>query len=195
MGPRLEDDQNEEFPPFYVSINIHDMTLHNAMLDSGASHNIMPKVIMERMGLQITRPYKDLFSFDSKRVQCIGLIKDVVVGLTQIPTKTIVMDIVVADFPPKLGMLLTRSWATKIKGTMHMDLSYATIPVFGEQRRLYRETRIAYMVSSKDKPQNFIIYAFDTELGSAILFNESTDSVEEEIRAENQDSENQQAEN
>lgn len=26
LGPRLKDDQNEEFPPFYVSINIHDMT-------------------------------------------------------------------------------------------------------------------------------------------------------------------------
>lgn len=118
LGPRLEYDQNEEFPPFYVSISIHDMTLHNAMLDSGASHNLMPKVIMERLGLQVTRPYKDLFSFDSKRVQCIGLIKDVVVSLTQIPAKTIVMDIVVADIPPKFGMLLSRSWVAKIKGTM-----------------------------------------------------------------------------
>jgi hypothetical protein len=173
LGPRLEDEQNEEFPPFYISISIHDMTLHNAMLDSGASHNLMPKVIMERLGLEVTRPYKDLFSFDSKRVHCIGLIKDVVVGLTQIPAKTTVMDIVVADIPPKFGMLLSRSWAAKIKGTMQMDLTYATIPVFGEQRRLYRETRMAYMVSSKDKPQNFPIYSCDTGLGSAILFNES----------------------
>lgn len=101
------------------------------MLDSGASHNLMPEVIMERMGLEITRPYKDLFSFDSKRVKCIGLIKDVVVGLTQVPAKTVVMDIVVADIPPKFGMLLFRSWATKIKGTMQMDLTYATNPIFG----------------------------------------------------------------
>lgn len=88
------------------------------MLDLGAPHNLMPKVIMERMGLEVTRPYKDLFSFDSKRVHCIGLIKDVVVALTQIPAKTTVMDIVVADIPPKFGMLLSRSWAAKIKGTM-----------------------------------------------------------------------------
>jgi len=118
LGPRLEDEQNEEFHPFYISISIHDMTLHNTMLDSGASHNLMPKVIMERLGLEVTRPYKELFSFDSKRVQCIGLIKDVVVALTQIPAKTIVMDIVVADIPPNFGMLLSRSWAAKIKGTM-----------------------------------------------------------------------------
>ena len=67
-----------------------------------------------------------------------------------------------------------------------MDLTYATIPVFGEQRRLYREIGMAYMVSSKDKPRNFPIYASDTKLGSAILFNESADSVDEEIRIENQ---------
>lgn len=51
LGPRLEDEQNEEVPPFYVSLSIHDMTFHNVMLDLGASHNIMPKVIMEMMGL------------------------------------------------------------------------------------------------------------------------------------------------
>ena len=45
---------------------------------------------------------------------------------------------------------------------------------------------MAYMVSSKDKPQNFPIYALDTELGFSILFNELADSVDEEIRAENQ---------
>ena len=30
--------------PFYISLNIHDLILHNAMLDSGASHNLMPKM-------------------------------------------------------------------------------------------------------------------------------------------------------
>ena len=101
-------------------------------------------------------------------------------GLTQIPAKTIVMDIVVADIPPKFGMLLSRSWAEKIKGTMQMDLTYATIPVFGKQRRLYRETIMAYVVSIKDKPQNFPIYSCDTGLESAILFNESAEEESED---------------
>jgi len=52
-------------PPFYISLNIHNKILHNAMLDSGASHNLMPKSVMEKLNLNITRPYKDLFSFDS----------------------------------------------------------------------------------------------------------------------------------
>ena len=55
--PKIEGKfQEGVVPPFYVSLNIHDKILHNAMYDSGASHNLMPKVIMERLGLEITRP-------------------------------------------------------------------------------------------------------------------------------------------
>ena len=62
--------------PFYISLTIHDQILHNAMLDLGASHNLIPKATMETLNLEITRPYKDLFSFDSSKVKCLGLIKD-----------------------------------------------------------------------------------------------------------------------
>lgn len=91
-------------PPFYVSLNIHDKALHSAMFDSGASHNLMPKSVMKKLELDITRPYKDLFSFDSSQVRCLGLIKDLCVSLVQYPAKTILMDVVVADIPPKYGM-------------------------------------------------------------------------------------------
>jgi hypothetical protein len=96
----------------------------------------MPKVVMDQLVLDITRPYKDLFSFDSRKVKWLGLIKDVVVSLSQIPTKNMVMDVVVVDIPPKFGMLLSRSRAAKLKGTLQMDMSYAAIPVFGQYRRL-----------------------------------------------------------
>ena len=59
------------------------MVVHNAMLDSGASHNLMPKGVVESLGLEIMRPYKDLYFFDSKRVKCLGLIKDIVVTLNK----------------------------------------------------------------------------------------------------------------
>jgi hypothetical protein len=52
------------------------MTLNNAMLDSRESHNLMPKVVMDQLGLDITRHYKDMFSFDLRKVMCLGLIKD-----------------------------------------------------------------------------------------------------------------------
>ena len=105
------------------------MFLHIAMFDPSASHNLMPKIIMEILGLDITRPYKYLYSFDSREVKCLGLIKDLVVSLHQIPEKSLVMDMVVANVPPKFGMFLSRSWEAKLKGTFQMDLSCATIQI------------------------------------------------------------------
>jgi hypothetical protein len=101
-------------------------------MDSRASHNVMPKVVMDELGLDITKPYQDLYSFDSKKVKCLGVIKDLVVTLSQLPMKSVVMDVVVVDIPPKFGMLLSRSWAKKVGGSLQMDLTYATIPFFGE---------------------------------------------------------------
>ena len=52
-------------PPFYVTLTVHDQMIHNCLLDSGASHNLMPKAVMEALGLSITKPYHDLYAFDS----------------------------------------------------------------------------------------------------------------------------------
>jgi len=160
--------------PFYMSLHIHDKVLHNAMFDSGASHNIMPKAIMERLNLDVTRPYKDLFSIDSSQIKCLGLIKDLCVSLVQYPNKTILMDVVVADIPPKYGMLLSRSWGAKLQGSLQLDLSYATISTFGQPKRLYRETLMKYVVSSEEKPQNFPIDSIHSDTDSFILFNDET---------------------
>lgn len=111
-------------PSSYVSLTIHDKILHNCLLDARASHNLMPKAVMEELGLDITRPYHDLFSFHSRKVKCLGLIKDLAITLTQLPMKSMMMDIVVADVPPKFGMLLSRGWIKRLGGTLQNDLSY-----------------------------------------------------------------------
>jgi hypothetical protein len=180
FGPHAEETRDtEDVPPFYVSLKFHDMTLHNTMLDFSTSHKLMPKSIMNDLGLDITRPYKNLFSFDSRKVKCLGLIKDLVMSLAQIPSKNMVMDVVMADIPPNFGMLLSRSWTAKLKGTLQMDMSYATIPIFGQDRQLYREVLLKYMVSSKMQPNNHPIYYVDTEVNSSIFYNDLSFEEEE----------------
>jgi hypothetical protein len=132
--------------PFYITLTVHDHLLHNYMLDSGASHNVMPKYIMDRVGLEITRPYRDPYSFDSRKVKCMGMIKDLVVNLAQIPVKSVMMDVVVIDIPPKYDILLSKSWGTKLGGSLQLNMTYATIPIFGEQFTcMYREIIILFM--------------------------------------------------
>jgi hypothetical protein len=58
-----------------------------------------------------------------------------------------------------------------------MDLTYATIPIFGgEHRRLYREAQLDYIVSDEENPTNHPIFALDTDLGSSLL--QLTDALE-----------------
>lgn len=175
FGPRVESSQEYDVPPFYISLRIHNLFRHNAMLDSGASHNLMPKMIMDNLGLDITRPYKYLCSFDSRKVRCLGLLKDLVLSLHQMLEKSIVMDVVVAYVLVQFGILLSRSWDDELKGTLQMDMSYVTIHVFGEQRRLYKENRLVYMMSSPEYPKNHPIYSIETDLGFAIFCNDVVD--------------------
>jgi hypothetical protein len=158
FGPHFEG-AIDTVAPFYITLKVHDQLLHNYMLDSRASHNVMPKSIMDRLGLEITRPYGDLYLFDSRRVNCMVMIKYLLVSLTQIPVKNVLMDVVVIDIPPKYGFLLSRSWGDKLGGSLQLDMTYAMIPVFGRQfTRLYRETRLAYMVSYPHNPNNYPVY-------------------------------------
>jgi hypothetical protein len=80
-----------------------------------------------------------------------------------------VMDVVVVEIPLKYGMLLSRSWGGKLKENLQLDMSYATVLVFGQQRRLYRETLMKCMVSIQEKPHNYPLYSAHSDLDSFIL--------------------------
>jgi hypothetical protein len=71
LGPMVKY-RDDSFPPFYTSLNIHDKVLHNCLMDLGAFHNLMPKTVMEELGIEITKSYHDLYSSYSRKVQFWG---------------------------------------------------------------------------------------------------------------------------
>lgn len=83
------------------------------------------------------------------------------------------MDVVVAEILPRFGMLLSRSWSANIKETLQLDFFYATIPMFGQLRKLYREKKMKYMITSKEKPHNHPINVLHTNLESFVLYLDS----------------------
>jgi hypothetical protein len=74
FGPNI-DSKEEPVAPFFITLNIHDKLLHNCMIDSRACHNLMPKSVMQHLGLDITRPYHYLYSIDSRKVKCEASLK------------------------------------------------------------------------------------------------------------------------
>jgi hypothetical protein len=71
----MVEDRDDSSPPFYTSLNIHDKVLHNCLMDSGASHNLMPKTVMEELGLEVTKAYHDLYSLTLGGCSVLGLSK------------------------------------------------------------------------------------------------------------------------
>ena len=52
------DPRKEDHPPFYVSLMMGDLLLHNCMLDLGSSSSIMMKKVIQQLDLITTRPYQ-----------------------------------------------------------------------------------------------------------------------------------------
>jgi hypothetical protein len=122
------DRRNGRHAPFFISLVVNELLLHNCMLDSGASTNVMSLEVMNQLKLEITRPYKNICGIDSKSLPVCGLIKYLKVSLVAYLDISLLMDIVVIDVPDAWGMLLSREWDVTLGGSLQMDFSYATIP-------------------------------------------------------------------
>lgn len=64
FGPEVErKSQDGSVRPFYINLNILENILHNSMLNFGAAHNLMPRVIMENLGLEIKKTLQRFIFF------------------------------------------------------------------------------------------------------------------------------------
>ena len=62
-------------PPFYISIENHDVALCNCLVDIGVKNNIMPLVVMEVLGMSCTKYFetcKSICETDSRQVPTYG---------------------------------------------------------------------------------------------------------------------------
>lgn len=75
------------------------------MLYFGASTKVMPLPLIYRLGLQISRPYRNICALGSREVKVCGFINCVVVSLTTHPYIILRMDIVMVDVLEAWGML------------------------------------------------------------------------------------------
>jgi hypothetical protein len=121
--------QYSENPPFFMTLIMNNKSLNNCMLDTGAGANIMSFKVMQQLGLKVTRPYRNVCGFESKSIPTHGVIENVEVFLKEYLEKVIHVHIVVVDIPDVWGMLLSRKFASKLGGTLEMDLTYVNIPL------------------------------------------------------------------
>ena len=95
-------------PPFYLSLIIGDKLVHNCMVDSGATSSVMPKKLVDQLGLKYQPVEKGVVQLDGTSIHTIGLIKDVSLTLHACPNFSIQQDVYVIDLPPYFVVCLVK---------------------------------------------------------------------------------------
>jgi hypothetical protein len=95
---------------------------------------------MKKLGLKISRPYRNVCGVYYRLIIICNLIKDLKFSLTYFPDVSLLMDVVVIDIFDVWGMSLSREWDKTLIGSLQMYLSYTNIPHHeGGFFALYRE--------------------------------------------------------
>lgn len=65
---------NREHPPFFITLVVNNLLLHNCMIAYGASINVMLLKVVNELGLETTRAYRNVCRIDSKAIKVCGMI-------------------------------------------------------------------------------------------------------------------------
>jgi hypothetical protein len=142
-----------KIPPFYISIENHDVALHNCLVDTGTTNNIMPLAIMEALGMNCTKYYEtgeSIYAIDSRQVQLMVKSKTFMLG-SRTPHIITVFNIIVVDLPPAYGVVLGRDWSSMIEGYIMNDGSCMMLPgKEGAMIKVPHEPRRPFSFKKKD---------------------------------------------
>jgi hypothetical protein len=179
-----------KIPPFYISIENHDVALHNRLVDTGATNNIMPLEVMKALVMNCTKYYEtgeSIYAIDSRQVPSYGEIKEFYAWITTTPHIITVFNIIVVDLPSEYGVVLGRDWSSMIGGYIMKDRSCMMLPgKEGTIIKVPREPKKPFSLKNKDN--ELMEYYIDAGIGNyAILDMEQMEILEKIYDTENQE--------
>ena len=88
---------NPFVPPFLLKFEVFNINLHNFLVDSGASSNVMPLLICKKLNATPLKSYKHVIKLDRIQVNVIGELKYFMIRMPTHPKFVQVIDIIVVD--------------------------------------------------------------------------------------------------
>jgi hypothetical protein len=86
-------------PPFLLTFEVFNINLHNCLVDSGASSNVMPLSICKKLNVVPLKSYKHVIKLDKTQVNVIRELKYVMITMATHPKSVQVINIIVVDIP------------------------------------------------------------------------------------------------
>jgi ribonuclease HI len=140
--------------PFLLTFKIFNRNVHNCMVDSGASSNVMPWSIYQNINAEVEPSSLKIIQLDRTNVKVIGELKNVLIRLSSNPKVHQVIDIIVVDIPEVYGMFLSRDWLEQLHGYFATDWSHLWLQENGKPNkiRVNRERYLKFMVTDLNDP-------------------------------------------
>ena len=86
-------------PPFLLTLEILNHKVHNCLVDSGSSVNVMPLAICKKLNGKLIPTDWDVTQLNKTSVKVVGEMKNVMIRLSANKKICQYLDIVVADIP------------------------------------------------------------------------------------------------
>jgi hypothetical protein len=152
-------------PPFLLTVRIAGNNLHNCLVDSGASGNVMPYSVCNKLRLTPTESTKKVVQLDRSEVTVIGVLNNVHIQLSSEPRIQQYIDIQVVDIPEAYGMLLSRDWSKTLNGYMSTDFYHMWLPWRGQANQIgiEREPRLKDLITEYNNTNE--VQSSEAELG------------------------------
>jgi ribonuclease HI len=134
--------------PFLLTFEVFNKSLHNCLVDLGASFNVMPLSICKKLNAVLLKSDKHVIQLDRTQVKVMGELKDVMIRIATHPKFVQVIDIIVVDIPEAYGLLLRRDRSEKLNRYFSIDWAHLWLPRKGYKNmiRIDRERYLKHTV-------------------------------------------------
>jgi ribonuclease HI len=145
---------HKNVPPFLLTFEIFNRNVHNCMVDSGASSNVMPWSVCQKINAKVEPSSLKIIQLDRTDVKVMGELKNVLIRLSSNPKVHQFIDIIVVDIPEVYGMFLRRDWSEQLHGYFATEWSHLWLPENGKSNkiRVNRERYLKFTVIDLNDP-------------------------------------------
>ena len=179
-GILIETKSRSQNPPFFLTFETFNRNVHNCLVDSRASSNVMPYSVYKKLNVQPRMSETKIIKLYRSQVKVFGELKDVLIQLSSNSKVNQTIDIIVVDILEAYGVILNRYWSAKLNRYFSTDWSHLWLPykVQSNKIKVEQENYMKLTVTDLNDPNETIMFS------RSILNNFSFDTFFEELEDE-----------
>ena len=114
-------EEKAKTPPFLLTLEMLNHKVHNCLVDSGSSVNVIPLIVCKKINGKPKPMAWEVIQLDRTSVKVVGEMKNVLIRLSANNKICQFIDIMVADIPDGYGLILNRDWSARLKVYFALD--------------------------------------------------------------------------